>query len=56
MTLSAAVNALIVNVPNEGGQSRKLIVQDVEASLKRLGTDYIDLLYFHKADPQAPFE
>jgi len=42
--------------PNEGGQSRKWIVQDVEASLKRLGTDYIDLLYFHKADPQAPFE
>ncbi|MCW2410710.1 MULTISPECIES: aldo/keto reductase [unclassified Sphingobium] len=42
--------------PNEGGQSRKWIVQDVEASLKRLGTDYIDLLYFHKADPHAPFE
>ncbi|MBB5987711.1 aldo/keto reductase [Sphingobium lignivorans] len=42
--------------PNEGGQSRKWIVQDVEASLRRLGTDYIDLLYFHKADVNAPFE
>jgi len=41
---------------NEGGQSRKWIIQDVEASLKRLGTDYIDLLYFHKADVNAPFE
>jgi aryl-alcohol dehydrogenase-like predicted oxidoreductase len=42
--------------PNQGGQSRKWIIQDVEASLKRLGTDYIDLLYFHKADVNAPFE
>ena len=42
--------------PNEGGQSRKWIFQDVEASLRKLGTDYIDLLYFHKADIHAPFE
>ncbi len=42
--------------PNHGGQSRKWIMQDVEASLKKLGTDYIDLLYFHKADVNAPFE
>ena len=41
---------------NHGGQSRKWIMQDVEASLKKLGTDYIDLLYFHKADVGAPFE
>src|SRR6266702_6457220 len=33
--------------PNEQGQSRKWIMQSVEASLKRLGTDYIDILYFH---------
>jgi len=42
--------------PNEGGQSRKWIFQDVEHSLRKLGTDYIDLLYFHKADVEAPFE
>jgi aryl-alcohol dehydrogenase-like predicted oxidoreductase len=42
--------------PNEGGQSRKWIFQDVEASLRKLGTEYIDLLYFHKADVHAPFE
>ncbi|HVY81259.1 MAG TPA: aldo/keto reductase [Steroidobacteraceae bacterium] len=42
--------------PNEGGQSRKWIFQDVENSLRKLGTDYIDLLYFHKADVHAPFE
>ncbi|WP_305095955.1 aldo/keto reductase [Croceibacterium aestuarii] len=41
--------------PNEGGQSRKWIFQDVEDSLRRLGTDFIDVLYFHRADPGAPF-
>jgi len=41
---------------NHGGQSRKWIVHDVEQSLRRLGTDHIDLLYFHKADIHAPFE
>lgn len=46
----------ISDSPNEGGQSRKWIMQDVEASLRKLGTDYIDLLYFHKADIHAPFE
>jgi len=42
--------------PNQGGQSRKWIFQDVEDSLRKLGTDHIDLLYFHKADVGAPFE
>lgn len=32
---------------NRGGQSRKAIMQEVEASLKRLGTDYIDLYQIH---------
>jgi aryl-alcohol dehydrogenase-like predicted oxidoreductase len=42
--------------PNEQGQSRKWIYQSVEASLKRLGTDYIDILYFHRALPDLPLE
>ena len=42
--------------PNEGGQSRKWIVQDVEDSLRRLGTDFLDVLYFHRAEIDAPFE
>jgi aryl-alcohol dehydrogenase-like predicted oxidoreductase len=42
--------------PNEGGQSRKWIVQDVEDSLRRLGTDFIDVLYFHRSDNEAPFD
>ncbi len=35
--------------PNQGGQSRKWIVSSVEASLRRLGTDYIDVLYLHRS-------
>ncbi|WP_213781320.1 aldo/keto reductase [Caballeronia sp. dw_276] len=42
--------------PNEQGQSRKWIIQSVDASLKRLGTDYIDILYFHRALIDAPLE
>lgn len=39
---------------NQRGTSRKWIHQAVEASLKRLNTDYIDILYFHRADFDAP--
>lgn len=42
--------------PNTHGQSRKWIMQSVDASLKRLGTDYIDILYFHRALTEAPLE
>lgn len=34
---------------NQGGQSRKWIIESVEASLRRLGTDYIDVLYLHRS-------
>jgi aryl-alcohol dehydrogenase-like predicted oxidoreductase len=40
--------------PNNGGQSRKWIIRSVEDSLRRLGTDHIDLLYFHRAVFDAP--
>jgi aryl-alcohol dehydrogenase-like predicted oxidoreductase len=42
--------------PNEQGQSRKWIFQTVEASLKRLRTDYLDMLYFHRALPGLRLE
>ncbi|WP_075595826.1 aldo/keto reductase [Novacetimonas hansenii] len=35
--------------PNQGGLSRKWIIEQVDHSLRRLGTDYIDILYFHRA-------
>ncbi|EDT05762.1 aldo/keto reductase [Burkholderia ambifaria] len=42
--------------PNRQGQSRKWIYESVDASLKRLGTDYIDILYFHRTLTDAPLE
>lgn len=42
--------------PNGQGLSRKSIMQEVEASLERLGTDYIDLLYIHRWDYETPIE
>ena len=37
--------------PNRGGNARRWIVQEVEASLRRLGTDWIDLYQVHRWDP-----
>lgn len=42
--------------PNAGGLSRKWVMQACEASLRRLGTDYIDLYYLHKEDHETPLE
>jgi aryl-alcohol dehydrogenase-like predicted oxidoreductase len=38
------------------GSSRRYIMQAVEASLRRLKTDWIDLYQSHKADPNTPIE
>jgi 1-deoxyxylulose-5-phosphate synthase len=40
--------------PNDRGLSRKHILSSVEASLRRLGTDYIDLYQVHRFDPETP--
>jgi aryl-alcohol dehydrogenase-like predicted oxidoreductase len=42
--------------PNAGGNSRKNLRRSVEGSLKRLRTDYIDLLYLHAWDYMTPLE
>ncbi len=41
---------------NQGGNSRKNMMQSVERSLKQLGTDYIDLYYVHFWDEITPIE
>src|SRR5271154_6724101 len=40
--------------PNEVGLSRKWVMQAAEGSLKRLGTDYLDIFYLHKEDHSTP--
>jgi aryl-alcohol dehydrogenase-like predicted oxidoreductase len=42
--------------PNAGGNHRKNLVQSLEASLRRLNTDYIDLYWVHAWDPLTPVE
>lgn len=41
---------------NERGLSRKHIVESCHASLRRLGTDYLDLYFCHREDPETPLE
>ena len=41
---------------NGGGLSRKSIMAEIDASLRRLGTDYIDLYQIHRWDHQTPIE
>ena len=42
--------------PNRGGLSRRWVLQAAEESLKRLGTDYIDIYYLHKEDHSTPLD
>jgi aryl-alcohol dehydrogenase-like predicted oxidoreductase len=42
--------------PNAGGSHRKSLVRSLEASLSRLGTDYVDLLWVHAHDFMTPVE
>lgn len=42
--------------PNDRGLSRKHIMEQCEASLKRLGTDYIDIYFCHRYDHETPLE
>ena len=42
--------------PNDRGLSRKHLLNSVDASLRRLGTDYVDLFVIHAFDPGTPIE
>ena len=42
--------------PNRRGLSRRWLTLACDASLKRLGTDWIDLYYLHREDPETPLE
>ncbi|WP_423066469.1 aldo/keto reductase [Devosia sp. CN2-171] len=42
--------------PNGRGLSRKAILSEIDGSLRRLGTDYVDLYQIHRFDPVTPIE
>jgi aryl-alcohol dehydrogenase-like predicted oxidoreductase len=52
--LATKLGNQLSNRPNHGGLSRKWVMQAAEESLRRLGTDYIDIYYLHKEDHETP--
>jgi aryl-alcohol dehydrogenase-like predicted oxidoreductase len=51
VVLATKVHGTMGDDPNERGNSRRWLIQECEASLRRLGTDWIDLYQIHRWDP-----
>ncbi|MBX5470719.1 MAG: aldo/keto reductase [Thermoleophilaceae bacterium] len=56
VVLATKFHSAMGDDPNERGNSRRWIVREVEASLRRLGTDWIDLYQVHRPDPYTDIE
>jgi len=56
VVIATKVNSKMGEGPNEKGLSRKHIMDSIDASLKRLGTDYVDLYQIHRWDAETPIE
>ena len=54
--LASKVHFPVHEGPNRSGLSRKHVLEACDASLKRLGTDFIDLYQIHRWDPNSPVE
>jgi 1-deoxyxylulose-5-phosphate synthase len=56
VVIATKVNGRMSPGPNGQGLSRKAIMTAIDASLTRLGTDYVDLYQIHRFDPHVPVE
>ena len=56
VVIATKVHGAMGKSANAGGLSRKHIMEAIDHSLKRLGTDYVDLYQIHRFDPQTPME
>ena len=56
VVLATKVHAHMGEDPNHGGNSRRWIIREVEESLRRLGTEWIDLYQIHRPDPNTDIE
>src|SRR5699024_2793236 len=56
VVLATKVHGRMRPGPNGAGLSRKAIMAELDASLRRLGTDYVDLYQIHRWDPHTPIE
>jgi 1-deoxyxylulose-5-phosphate synthase len=56
VVLATKVHGRMRPGPNGAGLSRKAIIRELEDSLRRLGTDYVDLYQIHRWDPHTPIE
>jgi aryl-alcohol dehydrogenase-like predicted oxidoreductase len=56
IVLATKVHGRMRPGPNGAGLSRKAILSEIDNSLRRLGTDYVDLYQIHRWDPETPIE